>query len=176
VRAARAGDLGALAGVERDGDRRFADGGSPVGVVTEKTVPMVVLEAARQEGRLWVAVSARGEEAHGDIVGFALAEIIDGRGHLTQVSVRRAYQGTGVGRVLVEAVIGWARRTRREAVTLCTFADVPWNRPLYEHLGFAVLPEESWTPGIRAAVAEEGRRGLPAGRRVVMLHPLPAAD
>jgi GNAT superfamily N-acetyltransferase len=41
--------------------------------------------------------------------GFALAEVVDGNAHLAQVSVRLASRARGVGRLLIEAVCGWAR-------------------------------------------------------------------
>ena len=73
-----------------------------------------------------------------------------------------------MGRQLVETVVGWAREEALAGVTLCTFADVRWNRPLYEHLGFVVLPEERWTPGLRAVFESDGGLGLDLRRRVVM--------
>jgi hypothetical protein len=68
----------------------------------------------------------------------------------------------------VAAVVDWARVGGRRAVTLCTFADVDWNRPLYEHLGFVVLAENEWTPGLRETFEHDGRLGLDLSRRVVM--------
>jgi hypothetical protein len=53
-------------------------------------------------------------------------------------------------------------------VTLRTFSDVAWNRPLYEHLGFAVVPEGRWTPAMRTLVEGDGDLGLDVARRVVM--------
>jgi hypothetical protein len=59
-------------------------------------------------------------------------------------------------------------------VTLCTFSDVDWNRPLYEHLGFSVLPEDRWTPGLRAVFDSDAALGLDLSRRVVMRRDIPA--
>ena len=50
-----------------------------------------------------------------------------------------------------------------------TFGDVAWNRPLYEHLGFVVLPAERWTPGLRDLFEADGELGLDLSRRVVMV-------
>jgi ribosomal protein S18 acetylase RimI-like enzyme len=179
IRPVRHHEIAGLADVERDGDRRYADyDGVPVGF--DDTVAVSTLEVAGAEGRLWVAVStgggrSAGESGHGPVVGFALAEMIDGHGHLAQLSVRRAQQGRGVGRQLVETVLAWAAARGLVAVTLCTFGDVAWNRPLYEHLGFTVLPEDRWTPGVRAVFTADGELGLDLGRRVVMHRPVPGA-
>jgi hypothetical protein len=69
---------------------------------------------------------------------------------------------------LIATVVGWAAAAGLVAVTLCTFADVGWNRPLYEHLGFEVVPEERWTPGLRDVFESDGDLGLDLNRRVVM--------
>ncbi len=73
-----------------------------------------------------------------------------------------------MGGRLIDTVVGWAREGSMAVVTLCTFSDVAWNRPLYEHLGFQVLPEARWTPGLRALFEHDGALGLDLGRRVVM--------
>ena len=179
IRPVRHHEIAGLADVERDGDRRYADyDGVPVGF--DDTVAVSTLEAARAEGRLWVAVLTEGgrsvrESDEGAVVGFALAELVDGHGHLAQLSVRLGQQGRGVGRQLVETVGQWAAVRGLTEVTLCTFSDVAWNRPLYEHLGFTVLPEDRWTPGVRAVFTADGELGLDLGRRVVMHRPVPGA-
>jgi GNAT superfamily N-acetyltransferase len=168
IRRSSAHELGHLADVELDGDRRYGGyDGVPPGF--NDVTSASVLEQAQGLDRLWVAVDrGAGPQSESGIVGFALADLIDGVAHLAQVSVRLEYQGGGVGRRLIEAVADWARQERFESVTLCTFADVAWNRPLYEHLGFCVLAEEQWTPGLRAVFESDGDLGLDLGRRVVM--------
>jgi hypothetical protein len=52
-------------------------------------------------------------------------------------------------------------------MTLCTFADVPWNAPFYGRHGFEELSDPG--PELRALRATESRLGLDdLGRRVVM--------
>jgi GNAT superfamily N-acetyltransferase len=170
-------EVARLGDVERDGDRRFAGyGGVPVGF--DDIVEVSRLVGARTEGRLWVASLlsggvGRGGSDDGEIIGFALAETVDGQAHLAQVSVRLAFQGRGVGGRLVEAVCRWARDRSFQSVTLSTFSDVGWNRPLYEHLGFVVVPEGEWTTGVRAVMESESGLGLDGTRRVVMRKSLP---
>jgi GNAT superfamily N-acetyltransferase len=172
VRRAAPTEVAGLAAIERDGDRRYRGyDGIPPGF--DDIVAPTVLAAAAEEGRLWVAVVLVGDDPastsdEGDIVGFVLAETIDGRAHLAQLSVRLAAQGQGVGRQLVAAVVDWARQQASDGLTLCTFADVAWNRPLYEHLGFVVLDPDRWTPGLRAVFQADGDLGLDLSRRVVM--------
>jgi GNAT superfamily N-acetyltransferase len=172
IRPAGAGEIEGLGEVERDGDRRYAGyEGVPAGF--DDVVAPSTLERARHDGRLWVAAVMSGAEneqgsGDGEIIGFALAETLDGEAHLAQLSVRLAFQGRGVGRGLVQAVVAWARDRSLAGVTLCTFDDVGWNRPLYEQLGFVVVPEGQWTPEVRAAFEGDGALGLDLGRRVVM--------
>jgi GNAT superfamily N-acetyltransferase len=176
IRRARGPDIARLADVERDGDRRF-DGydGVPAGFVD--TASPAQLDTACDAGRLWVAVggSAGADPSphDGRIIGFALAEIVDGAVHLAQVSVRLDHQGRGVGGRLVDVVGAYAEHQGIGAVTLCTFDDVSWNRPFYEHRGFVVVPEEQWTSGLRAVFDSDGHLGLDLSRRVVMRLDLP---
>jgi len=178
IRPALAHEIALLGDVERDGDRRYSGyDGVPVGF--DETVASSLLEKARHDGRLWVACPVVGAGAgstpdDGAMIGFALVEPIDGHAHLAQLSVRLAVQGRGVGRRLIGAVSRWARDQGMVAVTLCTFSDVEWNRPFYEHLGFVVLPDEQWTPALRALFESDGALGLDLARRVVMRLALPA--
>jgi GNAT superfamily N-acetyltransferase len=176
IRPARSDEIGRLGAVERDGDRRY-DGYDGIPAGFDDVVAPAVLEAGRQEGRLWLAVTRAGagsgrDSDDAEIIGFVLAQIVDGSAHLAQVSVRLSRQGQGVGRRLIETVVGWARGEGMAQLSLCTFADVGWNRPLYEHLGFSVLAEERWPPGLRVVFESDGPLGLDLGRRVIMVRDL----
>ena len=48
--------------------------------------------------------------------------------------------------MLVEQARKWASENALPAVTLTTFSHLPWNKPLYEHLGFRVLPPKKFGP------------------------------
>ena len=69
---------------------------------------------------------------------------------------------------MLDRVRMWALETGRSAISLTTFADVPWNRPLYEHLGFRVLAGDEIGPELRALRAEEAVHGLDPTIRVCM--------
>ena len=114
-------------------------------------------------GRAWVAVAPSS-----GVVGFVIVDIVDGAAHIEQVSVVPAHQGRGVGRALIDQVRRWAVENGLPALTLTTFNDVPWNRPLYEHLGFRVLAAEEIGPGLRSVMATEAAHGLDPASRVAM--------
>ncbi len=162
IRPARPDDAEPVRAVERAAGRRFEEVGmAPVA----DAEPMAANRLARyaDDGRSWVAV----DEA-GDVVGYVVVEPVDGCAHVEQLSVGPEHQGRGLGRRLLEQVDEWARREGLAALTLTTFADVPWNRPLYEHLGFRCLAEAELSPGLVAVREAEADHGLDPSLRVVM--------
>jgi hypothetical protein len=54
------------------------------------------------------------------------------------------------------------------AITLTTFSHIPWNQPLYEHLGFRVLSHDELGPGLLELWEREAAHGLDPTWRVVM--------
>ena len=132
-------------------------------VIADDEPPAVdVLEDACSDGRVWVHVVDE------QPVGYVLLEWVDGCTHIEQVSVHASYAGQRIGAGLVDRVVREAASRGHVAVTLTTFAEVPWNGPYYERLGFRVLGETEWTPGLRAIRAEEIARGLDRWPRVCM--------
>ncbi|MGA7203377.1 MAG: GNAT family N-acetyltransferase [Specibacter sp.] len=102
-------------------------------------------------------------------VGFARLEIVDGAAHLEQLAVSPEHGGHGIGRALVMAAKAWAQEAGFHAMTLSTFASVPFNGPFYTTCGFVEVPEEELTAGLAALRREEIRAGLDAlGKRIVM--------
>ena len=114
-------------------------------------------------GRSWVAVDTADR-----VVGYVVVDEVDGHAHVEQVSVVPERQGEGIGAALLDHVAAWASSGGREALTLTTFTDVPWNRPLYEHLGFRVLTDDELGPELRAVRAAEAAHGLDPAIRVCM--------
>ena len=162
VRPARAGDGPILQQIDRLAGARFRDVGMPA-VADDEPPSAEVLDGYLASGRSWVAV----DEVDGPI-GFVLVDVIDGDAHVEQLSVRPDRQGTGAGRALLDRVAAWAVGNRLPGVTLTTFTHVPWNRPLFEHLGFRVLDDPEIGPGLRAVRLAEGERGLEPRLRVCM--------
>lgn len=166
---AREGDLETLPQIERAAAARFGPGQLPA-AVRDETTSLDELHAARAAGLLWVA-----RVPGGDVVGFALVELLEGVPHLEEVDVDPAHGRRGVGRALVEAVLDWAHANGHASVSLTSFRDVPWNAPFYASLGFRVVEPHELTPSLEAVVADETARGLEPSRRVVMRKELPSA-
>lgn len=100
-------------------------------------------------------------------VGFARVDEVGGRAHLEQLSVHPDSARRGIGRALVQAAIVQARSLGYDTMTLCTFADVPFNAPFYASCGFEELAGPG--PALAALRTHEAQLGLDAlGRRVVM--------
>ena len=162
IRAATAADGPALQEIEIAAGARFATVGLPE-IAAHDPFSLDELDAYAAAGRSWVATGTDGA-----VVGYAVADVLDGNAHLEQVSVRPDAQGHGTGRALVDAVAAWARSQGHPAVTLTTFTDVEWNAPLYEHLGFRALSQAEIGPELAARVVEETAFGLDPERRVCM--------
>lgn len=162
IRPAVAGDLPALRAIERAAGQRYRDYGLDR-VADDEPAMIEVLAVYADDQRAWVAVGDSDEP-----VGYLLVDVIDGAGHIEQVSVDPARQGRGFGRALIEHVADWATGRGLSALTLTTFGHIPWNRPLYEHLGFRVLPDDALTPGLRRVRDIEADHGLDPDLRVAM--------
>jgi GNAT superfamily N-acetyltransferase len=170
IRAATAADSARLRDIEVAAGAQFATVGL-ADVAAHDPFPISELDAYAAGGRSWVAVDGAGA-----VVGYAVADVLDGCGHLEQVSVLPEAQGTGLGRALVDAVTAWARRSGHVAVTLTTFTDVPWNAPLYAHLGFRVLGNDELGPELATRRDDETRHGLDPDRRVCMRREVASTD
>jgi GNAT superfamily N-acetyltransferase len=162
IRPARPGDRAALRAIERAAGERFREVGLP-DVADDEPPSLDTLAGYVSAGRAWVATGGDGQP-----VGYVLVDVVDGAAHVEQASVLPDRQGAGIGRALLDHVRAWAAESGRRAVTLTTFADVAWNRPLYEHLGFRVLDEGEIGPELRALVRAEAAHGLDPASRVCM--------
>lgn len=73
---------------------------------------------------------------NGDLVGFALIGRAGRRGYLQRLAVHPAAQGQGVGRMLVQDVLGWSRRHRIARVVVNTEETNAPALQLYRSTGF----------------------------------------
>ena len=105
----------------------------------------------------------------GDAIAYLLAERLDGRIHIEQVSVHPGHAHRGIGAALIETASRRSADLGLDGLSLTTFANVPWNAPYYSSLGFTELAEANWTAGLRQRVDEERERGLDEWPRVVMV-------
>lgn len=107
-------------------------------------------------------------------VGFAWVDEVDGAAHLHELSVLPSAMRQGYGTRLLEAACAWAAERGHPAMTLTTFADVPWNAPFYAARGFAL--DDAPGPGVSRERERERAAGLDAvARRVVMRRELSTA-
>ena len=111
----------------------------------------------------WVAAPPDGPPQ-----AYLVGEEIDGAGHVEQLTVHPDYGGRRLGVRLMDHFVGWCEGRGLPAVTLTTFAEVAWNRPYYERLGFRVLTDDEITPGLTAIRTYEDAIGLDAWPRVCM--------
>ncbi len=168
IRPATSADGGVLHDIERLAGERFRDIGLDH-VADDEPFPRDVLAAYAAAGRAWVATDARDAP-----IGYVLVDVVDGCAHVEQITVRPDHQGQGVGRALLDQVTTWATTTGCRAITLTTFADVPWNRPTFERLGFRVLAASEIGPGLQAIRQREAAHGLDPSTRVCMRRALDA--
>jgi GNAT superfamily N-acetyltransferase len=160
IRAVRYEELPILQDIERAAGECFRDIGMPE-IADDEDFPLEVLEAYRRAGRAWVAANDRP-------VAYLLADLVDGNLHVEQVSVHPDSARRGIGRTLLDHVAGRALADGIPALTLTTFADVPWNAPYYERCGFRCLEEAELTPGLRELRDHEAALGLDRWPRVCM--------
>ena len=111
------------------------------------------LAVGQQAGLLWVARDG------GRPIGFALVEPLGDGLHLEELDVLPEHGGKGVGRALLRKVCRYAA-ARRQALTLTTFRDVPWNAPFYSRAGFRILEAGELSPALAERMADEAARGL----------------
>jgi GNAT superfamily N-acetyltransferase len=162
IRSARSDDGPALREVERSAGELFRLIGME-SVADDEPLFEGELAAYAIGGRSWVA-----DEGVDGPVAYVLADEVDGNAHIAQISILPDFQGQGVGRALLEQVRGWAIEANYPAITLTTFSEVPWNRPLYEHLGFVVLSEEEIGPELQMVIRDESDSGFDPAIRVCM--------
>lgn len=166
IRAATPADFAAMQEIEVEAGSLFAAIGMQA-VADDEPFAIAELAAFADAGHAWVAVDRDDRP-----VGYLVAELVDGRAHIEQVSVRPSHGRQGIGRRLVDHVDAWASANGLPALTLTTFADVAWNAPLYERLGFRRLALDELTPGLRRIRAREAAAGLDRWPRVAMIRPV----
>lgn len=101
-------------------------------------------------------------------MAYLIADLVDGCVHIEQVSVRPDHGRRGVGRALLDYAATRARSEGAPALTLTTFAEVPWNAPYYRRCGFRILGEGELASGLRAIREREAAHGLDRWPRVCM--------
>lgn len=161
LRLAEPDDVAAFGAIDASTEQQFVDAGHPE-FRDGGTIPDAAARRAISEGRLLVA-------AAGDrVMGWAYTTRCGHELGVGQISVRADQQRRGIGSQLMRRIIADAEAAGEPSLVLNTQADVVWNRPWYESLGFRVVPPEDWTDGMRAIVAEQAAEGLDWSTRVQM--------
>ncbi|MFF3322728.1 GNAT family N-acetyltransferase [Streptomyces sp. NPDC002889] len=162
IRAATIGDLPLLQDIERAAGRCFRDIGMPE-IADDEPLPLGELARHQEAGLAWVAVD--GSDAP---VAYLIAVPADGNLHVEQVSVHPDSARRGIGLSLLDHLADHALAGGVPALTLTTFAEVPWNAPYYARCGFRTLSESALGPDLRAIRRQETAHGLDRWPRVCM--------
>ena len=155
-----------LDAIEKAAGTIFSPGSLPENVLAER-VPHDVFMQAVEQGRLLVVVNAAQIP-----VGFAFWQEIDGSALLALIEVDPQHGQKGLGTALVVAIINQTAKAGFHHLYLTTFADIPWNAPFYQKLGFVLADPEEQPDCIKDALVEERGKGL--SNRVAMryvIHP-----
>ncbi|WP_420081834.1 GNAT family N-acetyltransferase [Streptomyces sp. JL4002] len=159
----RQDELTALQDIERAAGLCFREVGMPE-IADDEPPTTAELAAHRAAGLAWTAVDAADTP-----VAYLLAERVEeGSLHVEQVSVHPDHARRGIGRSLLEHLARYAVGEGAAALTLTTFAEVPWNAPYYTRCGFRLVEEHELTPGLRRIRAREAAHGLDRWPRVCM--------
>ncbi len=161
LRAATTADSPRLQEIEIEAGEQFRTVGMS-DIAEHEPFSIEELNAYAEAGRSFAAVD--GER----IVGYVVIDRVGDAAHVEQVSVVPDEQGQGIGRRLIDRAGEWAAEQDLGALTLTTFREVPWNGPLYAHLGFRTLGEDELSAELRAVRDHESALGLDPAQRVCM--------
>jgi len=106
------------------------------------------LSTYHDTGHSWVAAIPKEGLDSGEPVAYILVYVVDNDGFgwksllIYQISVSPEYSRRGIGKTLINHVALWAFQNGMRALDLTTFANVLWNKPYYERLGFRMPDEE----------------------------------
>ena len=163
IRLAREDDADALPDIERAAGKLFETVDGLAGVAGMHAIPADEQRRLIRKGHSLVATS------EDRIVGFISTEPFRRELHIREFSVHPDHQGRGIGSVLLRAVAIDAGNSGFSAITLTTFADVPWNGPFYARHGFETVADLEAYPRLAADIEQEVAHGLPRERRCAMI-------
>jgi GNAT superfamily N-acetyltransferase/MOSC domain-containing protein YiiM len=164
VRPARARDLDTIAPLEESGLALFEAALGDLSGTVLAGPSMSGQDRAGKDGFLLVT------EVEETVVGFVHVLFLDGHAHLEQISVHPDHMRLGIGAALIEAACERLSVHGHGAVTLMTYADLPWNGPYYAKHGFLEVGDDEPRAAYQLHLVEvEERIGLGQfGRRILM--------
>lgn len=166
IRPARPADFPAIQDIERRAGQQFRTVGMDA-IAEDDPFSNAELDEYTAAGRAWVTT-----DQADNATAYVLVDIVERMAHIEQVTVDPAHARKGLGATLIEHVAGWAREQRLDGLSLTTFAEVPWNAPYYERLGFRPIPPDQLTAGLQAVRSHEAELGLDRWPRTAMTRPL----
>jgi GNAT superfamily N-acetyltransferase len=162
VRSYRDADAAALVRIENRAAELFRPYGFPE--MADSPIPDVAFFENYIAGQtVWVALDREGAPA-----GFAVAGALDDWFHLKELSVDPDHGRKGLGAALVSVALAEGKARGFDRMSLTTFRDVPFNRPFYEKLGFAVLPLDSAPEILRRCFQFEVNSTVDPAQRCLM--------
>jgi ribosomal protein S18 acetylase RimI-like enzyme len=170
IRAVAEADLPVMQDIERAAGTAFAEVGMQE-IADDEPLSLEELASYQKDGRAWVA-----EDGEGHPVAYLIADLVDGNVHIEQVSVHPRAARQGIGRMLLDHAAAYATAEGASALTLTTFAEVPWNAPYYARCGFRVVPDTQLSPALNAVRDREIAHGLHRWPRVTMRRALSPAS
>ncbi|MCX4728578.1 GNAT family N-acetyltransferase [Streptomyces sp. NBC_01306] len=166
IRTAHAAELPVLQDIERAAGRCFRDIGMPE-IADDEPLSLDELASYQRAQLAWVAVDETDAP-----VAYLIADRVDSNFHIEQVSVHPDSARRGIGRSLLDHLADRAAPDGIPALTLTTFAGVPWNAPYYARCGFRPLDEKELGRGLREIRAREAAHGLDRWPRLCMIRAL----
>ncbi|WP_406067219.1 GNAT family N-acetyltransferase [Streptomyces sp. NBC_01020] len=163
IRTAHAAELPVLQDIERAAGRCFRDIGMPE-IADDEPLSLDELASYQRAQLAWVAVDETDAP-----VAYLIADRVDSNFHIEQVSVHPDSARRGIGRSLLDHLADRAAPDGIPALTLTTFAGVPWNAPYYARCGFRPLDEKELGRGLREIRAREAAHGLDRWPRLCMI-------
>jgi len=163
IRLSRSSDAEAMPAIEQAASRMFERIDGFAGIVSDETVPLERLRKYIARGHCLVAVDGE------TVIGFLVSEPFGRELHIRELDVHPDWQGRGIGAALLRGCMIDAQNSGFAALTLTTFAEVPWNAPFYRRLGFVDI-DPAGHPRLADELAEEAAHGMPEGSRVAMVH------
>ncbi len=168
IQLARADDIPLLDVIEAAAGTIFPPGSIPENILAERVPHDLFMEAMRK-GRLLVVVDSTQPP-----VGFAFWQEVAGCALLALVEVDPQHGQQGLGAALVSRIINQVVQAGFPYLYLTTFANVPWNAPFYQKLGFVILNDAEQPGFIKEILLDEQGRGL--NNRVAMRYSIPATS
>ncbi len=155
-------NLKAIPAIEVAAAATFAEADLPI-EIRYRVTDQDVLEAARRNGRLWIAT-----DRNDHVVGFSMLEIVDGVAHLDELDVHPDHARQGIGSGLLRTAIDWAFQQEYAAMTLVTFRHLAWNAPFYERFGFTEIEQRTLAPELSEILQDEASTGIDMKNRIAM--------